>query len=86
MGRREEGEEKKRSRIRYERRWRRRTEGQEIEQRCVLMGDEELVVATIKSQMPEKQEPPRTSWVLNMTLAEIPHKVGGEPVETISRG
>ena len=35
----EEREEKKRGRIRYGRRWRRYTEGQETEQRCVAMGD-----------------------------------------------
>ena len=52
----------KRGRIRYGRRWRRCTEGQEIEQRCVAMGDGELGVATRKSQMPGKQEPPRTPW------------------------
>ena len=49
-----------RLRISYGRRWRRCTEGQEIEQRCVAMGDGELGVATRKSQMPGKQEPPRT--------------------------
>jgi hypothetical protein len=58
----EEGEGKKRRRSRYGKRWRRCTEGQEIEQRCVSMGDEELGVATRKSQMPGKQEPPRTPW------------------------
>ena len=62
MGGREEEEGKKRGRIRYGRRWRRCTEGQEIEQRCVAMGDGELGVATRKSQMPGKQEPPRTPW------------------------
>jgi hypothetical protein len=36
--------------------------GQEIEQRCIAMGDGELGVATRKSQMPGKQEPPRTPW------------------------
>jgi hypothetical protein len=46
----------------YGRRWGRCTKGQEIEQRCVAMGDGELVVATRKSQMPGKQEPPRTHW------------------------
>ena len=59
---REDREGKKRGRIRYGRRWRRCTEGQEIEQRCVAMGDGELGVATRKSQMPGKQEPPRTPW------------------------
>ena len=36
-------------------------EGREFDQRCVGMGDGELEVATRKSQMPGKQEPPRTS-------------------------
>jgi len=35
-------------------------EVQEIEQRCIAMGDGELGVATSKSQMPGKQEAPRT--------------------------
>jgi hypothetical protein len=34
--------------------------GQEIEWRCGAMGDEEMGVATRKSQMPGKQEAPRT--------------------------
>ena len=40
------------------RRWRKCTEGQEIEQRCVTMRDGEQGVATRKSQRPEKQGPP----------------------------
>jgi len=36
------------------------SEGQEIEQRHVAAGDEELGIATRKSQMPGKQESPRT--------------------------
>ena len=44
MGGREEGEGKKKRRIRYGRRWQRCTEGQKIEQRCVAMGLEELVL------------------------------------------
>jgi hypothetical protein len=36
------------------------TEGQEIEQRCVAMGDGELVVVNRKSKTPGKQEDPRT--------------------------
>jgi hypothetical protein len=39
-------------------------------------------VATRKSQMAVKQEPPRTP----RSLAGIPHKIEGEPVKTISRG
>ena len=70
----------KRGRIKYGRRWRRCTEGQEIEQRCVSMGDGELGVTTRKYQMPGKQDP------MGMTLTEIPHRGKGEPVETISRG
>jgi hypothetical protein len=62
LGGREVWEGKKRSRIRYGRIWRRYTEGQEIEQRCVAMGDGEVGVAIRKFQMPGKQEPPRTSW------------------------
>jgi hypothetical protein len=48
-------------RIRYGKRY---TEGQEIEQWYVAMGNGKLGVATRnvrKSQMPEKQEPPRIS-------------------------
>jgi hypothetical protein len=46
--------------IRCGRRQERCTQGQEIEQRCVAMGDGELGIATRKSQMPGKQEAPRT--------------------------
>jgi hypothetical protein len=37
---------KRGGRIRYGRRWRKCIEGQEIEQRCVAMGDEHLGAAT----------------------------------------
>ena len=60
MGGREVGEGKNRGRIRYGRRWRRCTESQIIEQRYVAMRDGDLGVATRKSQMPGKKEPPRT--------------------------
>ena len=60
MGGREEGEGKKRGRIRYGRRCRRCTESQEIVQGCVSIGDEELGLATRKTLRPGKQEPPRT--------------------------
>jgi hypothetical protein len=36
------------------------TEGHEYEQRCIIIGDVELEVATKKSQMQGKQEAPRT--------------------------
>ena len=55
MGGREKGEGKKR-RIRFERRWRRCTEGQEIEQRCVAMGDGKLGLATRKYQISGKKK------------------------------
>jgi hypothetical protein len=42
--------------IRCRRIWGRNTEGQEIEWRCVAVGDGELGVATSKSQMPGKPE------------------------------
>jgi hypothetical protein len=44
----------------YGRKWRRCTEGQKIEQRCIAMGDGDLGVAIRKSQMQGKQECPRT--------------------------
>jgi hypothetical protein len=69
------GGREKRGKIRNGRRC---TEGQEIEQRCVAVGDGELEVATRKFQMPEKQEPPRTP--MGMTLADITHKGEGESV------
>jgi hypothetical protein len=50
-------------RIRYGRRLGWSTEGQEIEQRCVAMGNGELGVATRKLQIPRKQETPRTQQV-----------------------
>ena len=62
LGRKKEGEVKKRGRIRYGRRWRRCTEDQEIKQSCGAMGVGELGVETRKSQMPGNQEPPRTPW------------------------
>ena len=73
----------KRGTIRYGRRCRRCTEGQEINQRCFAMGDGELGVATRKSQMPRNQESQDST---GMTLAEIPLKGEGDPVETISKG
>ena len=36
------------------------TEGQELQSRCVAVGERELGVATRKSQMPGTQEVPRT--------------------------
>jgi hypothetical protein len=59
LGGREEGERKKRVRIGYGRRC---TEGQEFEQKPVAMGHGELEVVNRKTQMPAKQEPPRTPW------------------------
>jgi len=50
------------SRIRCGRRWRRYTEGEEIEQGFEAMRDGDLRVAIRKTQMPGKQETPRTHW------------------------
>jgi len=46
------------------------------------VGDEELGIATRKSQIPGKQEAPRTQQ--GMTLAKTPNKGEREPVETTS--
>ena len=53
------GRGKERGRIRC-RKLGRHSEGQEVEQGCVAMGDGELGIAITKSQMPGKQEAPRT--------------------------
>ena len=58
-GREREGEVKV-SRIRCGKRLERCREGHKIEQRCIAVGDWELGIATRKSQMPGKQEAPRT--------------------------
>jgi hypothetical protein len=84
MGGREEGEWTKRDRVWYGRRWRRYTRGQEIEQRCVVMGDMELGGSNQKvtdSRIAKVSQDPTC-----MTLAEIPHKREGQLVKTISRG
>ena len=62
MGRTEEGEGKRRagSGMGGVRGPGRSTEGQDIEQRCVAMGDGDLGVATRKSQKSGKQVVPRT--------------------------
>jgi hypothetical protein len=48
------------------------------------MGDGELVVATSKSQMPEKQDATKNST--GMRLSEMSNKGEGEPGETLYRG
>jgi len=60
LGRKEggEGEKGDQDRVWEEIGW--YTEGQEVEQRSVAIGDGELGVATSKSQMPRKQEAPST--------------------------
>jgi hypothetical protein len=58
--RKERGEGEKGVMARCRMRLGRHTVGQEIEQRCVAVGDVELEVDTRKSQMPGKQEAPRT--------------------------
>ena len=76
----EEGGGKKRRRIRYGRRW---SEGQEIEQRCVAMGDGE---PGSNQKVPDARKARGSQDPTGMTLAEIPNKGEREPVETISRG
>jgi hypothetical protein len=55
LGRKSRGREEKRGKIRYGRK-RRCTEGQEIEQRCVAMGDGKLGLATRKYQISGKKK------------------------------
>ena len=55
--------------------------GQEFEYKHVVVGDEELGVATRKLQAPGKGETPRTNV---MTLAEMPNKGDIQPVESTS--
>jgi hypothetical protein len=76
-----EEEGKKRGRIRYGRRWRRCTEGQEIEQRYIAMGDGELGGSNQK--VPDARKARASQDPTRMTLAEISHKGEGEPFETI---
>ena len=56
------GRWKRGARIRCERRQGKCTMGQEIERRCVAMGDGERGVANRKFQMPGNQKAPRTQW------------------------
>jgi hypothetical protein len=56
---------------------------QEIEQRCVAMGDEELWGNNQK--VPDARKARGSQDSMGMTLAEILPKREGEPVETISR-
>jgi hypothetical protein len=78
------GRGKREGRICYGRRWKRCTEGQEIEQRCVAMGDEEL--GCCKKKVPDARKRRDSQDSMGMTLPELPHKGKGEPVETRSRG
>jgi hypothetical protein len=70
--------------IRYGKRWGRSIEGQEIEQRCVAMGDGEL--GGSHQKVPDARKARDSQDPTGMTLAEIPNKEEKEPVETISRG
>jgi hypothetical protein len=77
------GEWGKKGRIRYGRRWRRCREGQEIEQRCVAMGDGG--VGSSNQKIPDARKARASQDPMIMSLTEIPHKGEGEPVNTISR-
>jgi hypothetical protein len=59
------------SRIRYGRRWKRCTEGQEIEQRCVAMRDGKLGGSNQK--VPDARKARAFQDPTETTLAEIPH-------------
>jgi hypothetical protein len=63
------GEGDKRGRIRYGRRWRRCSEGREIEQKCVAIGNGELGAATRK--VPDARKATASQGPMGMTLAEI---------------
>jgi hypothetical protein len=60
LGRKKEEKGGKKERVRYKGRWDWYTEGQKFEQKCVAIADGKLGVTTSKSQMPGKQEAPRT--------------------------
>jgi hypothetical protein len=62
LGRKRRGGGGKQGKSRYGRRWKRCIEDQEIEHSCVATRHGKLKVATRKSQMPKKQEPPRIPW------------------------
>jgi hypothetical protein len=82
LGGREEEVQKKKGRVNHGRRLR-CIEGQEIEQRCVAMGNGETVGSNQK--VPEARKARISQDPKGMTLTEIPHKGWEEPVETISR-
>jgi hypothetical protein len=62
-------------------------EGQEIEQRCVAMGDGELEMGMGNNQkVPDARKARASQDPMGITLAEISHKGEGEPIETIAIG
>jgi len=80
MGRRGRGN---RGGVRCGRRWRRCTQGQEIEQSCVAMEDGER---GSNQKVPDARKTRASQDPTRMTLAEITPKREGEPVKIISRG
>ena len=82
MGGRKEGKRKKKGRIWYGR-WRRCTEGQKIEQRCVALG---IGNRGNQQKVPDVKKARGSQDPMGITLAEIPNKSKREPVEAISRG
>jgi hypothetical protein len=62
LGRKRRGGGKKGERIRYGRRWGRYTKGQEIEHKCVAMGDGVLGEANRKSKVSGNQETLGNPW------------------------
>jgi hypothetical protein len=81
---REEREGKKRSRIRYRKRWRRCTEGQEFEQMCAAMGY--WGTGGSNHKVPDARKARTSQDPPGKTLPKIPNKGEGESVQTISRG
>jgi hypothetical protein len=71
LGGREEGEGKKRDKIRYGKRRRRCTEGQEIEQRCIAMRYGELGDDN-NQKVPDAKKARASQDTIRMTLAENP--------------
>ena len=57
--------------------------GQEIEQRCVVLGHGEL--GDSNQKVPDVRKARASQDPMGMTLAETLHKGEGEPVKTISR-
>ena len=65
----------------YRRSWARYKEGQEIEQRCIPVGE----IGGSYQKDPDARKARVSQDLTEMTLAEIPNKGEREPVKTIPR-